>query len=173
METQTPMPETHPSVKMCSLPQETSPIIPSPSWNNCNLLPHILKWEQTVIANQTTSAWESGHSPHQSFPKTLYGKLQIQFVLSRGKTRFKYVESKKMTSHVPDISDPEQMPWEKKITLKMSNIQVTKELGISAMTQAQKVHRRHCVFLTGPWRPGCLSRALVSEGCCFLGEGQP
>lgn len=101
-------------------------------------------------------------SQHQSFHKTPYGKLQIQFVLSRGKTRFKYVESK-MMSHVPDISDPEQMPWEK-ITLKMSSIQVTKELGISAMTQAQKVHTRHCMFLTGPWRPGCLSRALVSEG---------
>lgn len=51
----------------------------------------------------------------------------------------------------------------KKITLKMSSIQVTKELGISAMTQAQKVHSRHCLFLPGPWRPGCLSRALVSE----------
>ena len=36
---------------------------------------------------------------------------QIQFVLSRGKMSFKYVEPK-VISYVSD-RDPEQMPWEK------------------------------------------------------------
>lgn len=40
----------------------------------------------------------------------------------------------------------------RKITLKMLSIQVTKELGISAAIQAQKVHTGHSIFLTRPQR---------------------
>lgn len=51
--------------------------------------------------------------------------------------RFKYVESK-MISHVPDISDPERMPWEKNYpeNVKYSGYQRTGNFGSDPSTES-------------------------------------
>lgn len=95
------------------------------------------------------------------FEKPHMGR-QIQFVLSRGKMSFKYVESKVM-SYVPDISDPEQTPWEKNYpeNCKESGCQRS---GTLAAVQTRRVCRGHLMSWAGPWRHGCLRQSPGSQG---------
>lgn len=79
--------------------------------------------------------------------------------------RLKYVESK-MMSYVPDISDPEQMPWEKNYpeNFKYSGCQRTEKL-----CHNPRMENPHGT----PTRPGLGPRGLGASDRGQVPEGRP
>lgn len=78
------------------------------------------------------------------------------------KMRFKYVESK-MIAHAPNVSDPEQMPWEKYYpeNVKCSGYQRPGNFGNDPSTESPQ---QTLLCFTGPEGLGTSDKALMSEG---------
>lgn len=109
------------------------------------------------------------------FVKPRMGSCKFNLSCLQGKMRFKYVESK-MISHVPDISDPERMPWEKNYpeNVKYSGYQRTGNFGSDPSTESphRTLHVPHWtleawVSQTEPWFLRFSSLSSFLRGYCL------
>lgn len=132
------MPKTHPCERICFSPTGEKP---NHTFSQLEYLQLPTSRPPPPMSGKRMSGLIKLH--HSGNPACLSTNLferphmgrQIQFVLSRGKMSFKYVEPK-VISYVSD-RDPEQMPWEKNYpeNCKQSGCQRTRSLCCNLSTE--------------------------------------